>query len=319
MKIAVTVEGRPSQTIRAKQLSAAFDVPVRDREQLTWTGELPIEDRPWNVGLIVGPSGSGKTTILREAFGEPRTMTWAGDAVADDFPATMSIEDITAVCSAVGFNTIPAWLRPYHVLSTGEQFRVALARAMVEGSNDETLVVDEFTSVVDRQVAQIGAHAAQKWIRKRDHRLVAATCHYDVVDWLQPDWVLEPASMTFQWRCLQRRPDIVCSIARVPYAYWRLFAPLHYLTANLTKAARCYVLFAGADQQPAAFCGILHRPHPTAKRPVKGVSRLVTLPDWQGLGLAFVLVDRIAAMYYSLGFDVHTYPAHPALIRSCVR
>jgi hypothetical protein len=59
----------------------------------------------------------------------------------------------------------------------------------------------------------------------------------------------------------------------------------------------------------------LHRPH-GRKRNLKGVSRLVTLPDWQGLGLAFALVDRVAAAYKALGYDTHTYPAHPALIRS---
>jgi GNAT superfamily N-acetyltransferase len=59
---------------------------------------------------------------------------------------------------------------------------------------------------------------------------------------------------------------------------------------------------------------VLHRPHYRNRR-IKGVSRLVTLPDWQGLGLAFALVDRVAAAYTAHGFDVHTYPAHPQLIR----
>jgi GNAT superfamily N-acetyltransferase len=59
----------------------------------------------------------------------------------------------------------------------------------------------------------------------------------------------------------------------------------------------------------------LHRPHPKVDD-IKGLSRLVTLPDWQGLGLAFVLTDALASCYKSIGYRFHTYPAHPALIRA---
>jgi ABC-type lipoprotein export system ATPase subunit len=307
----VAVETTPSRTPRAQQLSAAFDVPLSERQRLEWAGELPIEERPWHVGLIVGPSGSGKTTILRDVFGAPVELEWHGDAVVDDFDAQLSIEDVARVCGAVGFNTIPAWLRPHDVLSTGEQFRVELARTLLEV--DGLIAIDEFTSVVDRQVAKIGAHAVSKYVRSHDRQLVAATCHYDVVDWLQPDWILEPASRRFEWRHLQPRPELTCTIERAPYAEWARFAPFHYLTAELNRAAKLYVL--SIDDTPAACCAVLHRPH-ARKRNLKGVSRLVTLPDWQGLGLAFALVDRVAGAYRALGFDVHTYPAHPALIRS---
>jgi GNAT superfamily N-acetyltransferase len=315
MSVAFDIEvgGEPSHTVRAQQLSAAFDVPLRDRETLRWRGELPLHERDWHVGLIVGPSGSGKTTILSHAFGPPVAHEWAGLAVVDDFPSSMRVDDLARLCQAVGFNTIPAWLRPYDVLSTGEQFRVTLARALAETAEGETIVLDEFTSVVDRQVAQIGSHAVAKYVRKRDMQLVVATCHYDVVDWLQPDWTLEASTLEFTWRHLQPRPALDCTVTREPYASWARFAPFHYLTADLNRAAQCYVLSVGAT--PAAFCGVLHRPHPR-NRAIKAVSRLVTLPDWQGLGLAFALVDRVAAAYVALGYDVHTYPAHPALIRS---
>lgn len=312
MKFSVEVSTVPSSTIRAQQLSAAFDVPARDRDVLSWAGELPIEDEPWNVGLIVGPSGSGKTTILREVFGKPLEFKWGKSAVVDDFPSSLGIEDVTAACSAVGFNTIPAWLRPYGVLSNGEQFRAGLARALCEPPG-KPIIVDEFTSVVDRQVAKIAAAAVAKWMRKNDRQFVAATCHYDVVDWLQPDWVFEPATLAFQRRRLQPRPSLAARVERVPHSFWRLFAPFHYLTPELHRAAACYVLFV--EDTPAAFAGVLHRPHAVVGN-LKGVSRLVTLPDWQGLGLAFALVDRLGAAYVAQGWELSTYPAHPALIRA---
>lgn len=314
VRVDVTVESQLSDSVRAQQVSAAFDVPPRDHAALTWTGDLPLDERDWQIGLIVGPSGSGKTTVLRHAFGDPVEHEWGAASVIDDFPSDVTVEDIMAVCGAVGFNTIPAWLRPYAVLSNGEQFRVGLARLLLSAREGATVTVDEFTSVVDRQVARIGAHAVQKYVRRGDTRFVAATCHYDVIDWLQPDWTLEPDTMKFTWRCLQQRPGVVCDIRRVSIdEYWPTFAPFHYLTASLNRGAKCFVLFV-EGRTPAAFAGVLHRPHSNPN--VKGLSRLVTLPDWQGLGLAFALADRVAGAYHAYGYDFHAYPAHPNLIRS---
>ncbi len=119
--------------------------------------------------------------------------------------------------------------------------------------------------------------------------------------------------MTLTRRLLRRRPELQIEIARVPYATWRIFAPFHYLTAELHKAARCFALFV--NDRIASFAGVLHRPHPKVND-IQGVSRLVTLPDWQGLGLAMVLVDKLGAAFKAVGKRLHTYPAHPSLIRS---
>lgn len=300
-----------SQSTRALQVSSMFDVPMGKTSSREWNGDVPIDAKPWNVGLIVGPSGAGKTSVMRQLFGEMQILDWAQTSVVDDFARELSLQKITDACSAVGFNTIPAWLRPYHVLSNGEKFRVDLARRLVE--LPDPIVVDEFTSVVDRQVAQIGSHAVQKFARREGRKFVAVTCHYDVIDWLQPDWVLEPATMNFVWRSLQPRPTIQGHIQRVKWDVWHTFAPFHYLTADLHKAARCFATIV--DGKPTAFAAMLHRPHPQV-RDIMGCSRLVTLPDWQGIGMAFVLIDACGAMYKAIGKRLHTYPAHPALIRA---
>jgi ABC-type lipoprotein export system ATPase subunit len=288
-----------------------FDVPPQNKCRLEWKLEFPIEAEPWNVGLIVGPSGAGKSSVMNHVFGAAPELAWNGKSVIDDFAKELTVEQISGVCQAVGFNTIPAWMRPYAVLSNGEKFRVDLARRMLE--LPDPVVVDEFTSVVDRQVAKIGSHAVQKYARKNKRRFVAVTCHYDVIDWLQPDWVLDMATRSFSRRLLQRRPDLECVVGRVPYAAWSLFAPFHYLTAELNRAARCFGLWVNGSL--AAFAGMLHRPHPKVDD-IIGCSRLVTLPDYQGLGLAMVLIEKVGAAYRAIGKRAHTYPAHPALIRS---
>lgn len=214
------------------------------------------------------------------------------------------------MCQAVGFNTIPAWLRPFGVLSNGEKFRVTMARTLLE--LPELAVVDEFTSMGDRQVAQIGSHAVQKYVRKKGSHFVAVTCHYDVVGWLQPDWVLEPATGRFEWRSVQPRPKFNVTLSPVHHSAWKLFAPFHYLSADLHRAARCFCLFV--DEKPAAFAACLHRPHARVDD-IMGLSRLVCLPDFQGLGLAPRLSDWVGSLYKARGKRLHTYPAHPSLVR----
>ena len=233
-----------------------------------WQAELPLDERDWRVGLIVGPSGSGKSTIARQLFGEAATLEWTAGSVCDDFAVDYSIEQIAEICQAVGFNTIPSWMKPYGVLSTGEKFRVELARHLLEGGAD--IMVDEFTSVVDRQVAHIGCQAVQKYVRKHERRFVAVTCHYDVIDWLQPDWTLEPATMTFQWRSLQRRPELNVEIARAPYESWKLFAPFHYLTAECIAARRASSCSSKASPPRSPACCTGRTPRPRTSRASPG-------------------------------------------------
>jgi ABC-type lipoprotein export system ATPase subunit len=306
------VETPVSRSTRARQLESIFDVPPQEKCRIEYKANLPIQDRDWSVGAIIGPSGCGKSTILNRVFGEPVPLQWNGAAVIDDFPAGFSINEVGAVCQSVGFNTIPAWLRPYHVLSNGEKFRADMARRLMEM---DTVVIDEFTSVVDRQVAKIGSHAFQKYIRKHGKKAVVAACHYDIEDWLQPDWVFEPGTMQFRWRSLRRRPEIQCEIRRVPYSEWRRFAPFHYMSAELHRAAKCFVL--DANGVPASFMAVLHKPISSGKKAGSvyyAISRGVTLPDYQGIGLQHVLRDRVSACFSALGFDIRCYPAHPALI-----
>lgn len=312
-RIDCVVESRIARTSRVRQLEAMFDVPAADASHLEWHGDVDLDARPWNVGLIVGPSGSGKTTMARAMFADAmHAPAWRGEgAVVDEFAADASIADIASACQAVGFNTIPAWLRPYNVLSMGERFRVELARRFVETTG--LVVVDEFTSTVDRQVANIGSHAVQKWARRNARQFVAVTCHYDVMEWLQPDWVLEPATMTLTWRALQRRPPIDGHICRVPRATWQMFAPYHYLTADLPSSANCFALIVRG--RPVAFAGVRRQPHASARN-IMALSRLVTLPDWQGLGLSPLLATTLGALYKATGERLHSYPAHPALIRT---
>ena len=314
----LVVESPVSKSVRKKQLEGIFELPPQENIRHEWDVDIPFEEKEWSVGLIVGPSGSGKTQIARRLFGDlfDKQINFNSISVIDDFKQGLSISEIAAVCQAVGFNTIPSWLKPYHVLSNGEKFRVELAKRLIE--SDEIIIFDEFTSVVDRQVAKIASHAVQKYIRKNKKQFVAVSCHYDVIEWLQPDWIYDTSLNSFQWRLLRRRPEIECTFSPVAHSAWSMFAPFHYMSRDLIKSARCYGLWIG--DQIVAFAGLVHRPMSRGQGKghslIYGISRLVTLPDYQGLGLSFVLADYIGAIFKAVNKRLRTYPAHPALIRS---
>src|SRR5580704_335079 len=168
------------RSFRVSQVEGMFDLPEREAASVNFSAELPEENEPWQIGLIVGPSGSGKTTIARAAYGRlDGTRRWPRDRAVVDCFGKRSIKEITAMLTAVGFSSPPAWVKPYRVLSQGERFRCDLARALL--TRKRRIVFDEFTSVVDRTVARIGAAAVAKAVRRLPGtQFVAVTCHYDV-------------------------------------------------------------------------------------------------------------------------------------------
>lgn len=187
----IVKQNRPENTFRVSKIEADFDVkPEHSCER--FVGDIDIPDE-WSIGVIVGGSGTGKSTIARELFGEQLVtgFDYAAGSVVDDMPRA-NIDDITKMFYAVGFGSVPSWLKPYSVLSNGEKMRVDLARALLER---DFVVFDEFTSVVDRQVAQTACLAISKAVRRTGKRFVAVSCHYDILDWLEPDWVFDTNTM----------------------------------------------------------------------------------------------------------------------------
>lgn len=192
VKFDITKKNDVDETFRVSKIMAMFDLkPEHSNEH--FTGEITLPEK-WHIGAIYGPSGSGKSTIGREIYGDKvdKVFEYTHKSVLDDMPKDCSLDDISKMFYTVGFGSTPSWLKPYAVLSNGEKMRVDLARKLLE---DDFVVFDEFTSVVDRQVAKTMCIAANKAIHKLKKQMVVISCHSDILEWLQPDWCFDTNTM----------------------------------------------------------------------------------------------------------------------------
>lgn len=220
MKIEVRNSCDPFDDYRSNRCRSMFNTTVDQGRHFERDFDLPFEKRPWSVGVVVGPSGTGKSSVGRQIFGEPYLIQrcyWQDvDATGEPFAVIDQISPWTGADPLIIAETLEraaaiglpasALAKPYGQLSNGEQFRADLVRVLVE--HPEQIVIDEFTSVVDRRIAERGARAFQEIWRKDEalratgplgSRAVLLTCHHDVVSWLEPDWVFDTNTGRFGW------------------------------------------------------------------------------------------------------------------------
>jgi ABC-type lipoprotein export system ATPase subunit len=310
----IVKEVKPKKTFRVASVIGKFDLQSETIIE-RFEGDLSIPQN-WQIGLIVGKSGTGKTTIAKQLFPDSyiTNFNYSAECILDDMPQNKSVEEITSAFNAVGFSSPPSWLKPYSVLSNGQKMRVDLANAIL--SDQELFVFDEFTSVVDRNVAQIGSFAMQKAIRKTNKKFIAVTCHFDVEDWLLPDWVFDTDTMTFRTNEGQKknRPAIKFEIFETTdKSIWKMFAKHHYLSHSHNNAAKVFI--ACINDQIAGFLSVLHLPHPIAKN-IKKVHRLVILPDYQGAGFGIKFLNEIGKFYKQEKYRYTIVTSAPSLINA---
>lgn len=291
-----------SDSYRAARVKSLFNATDEQATRFRLTANLPIDDDGWRVGLVVGPSGSGKSSIGRAlwdgaAFYEGQD--WPPDApIIDAIAPGGDFDAITGALSQAGLGDVPAWLRPYGVLSTGQRFRADLARILAEAP--PRVVVDEFTSVVDRQIARVGAQAFSKAWKRTGGQAVLLSCHYDITEWLQPDWVYDTATHEFTRGSVQPRPPVDVEIRLGGWDLWPLFKSHHYLDSGPMIGAKCYVAFV--DGEPVAHLG-MGTAQVAAKRNGRRVAaveargcRLVVMPEWQGAGVGMRFLNTVCEL-----------------------
>lgn len=293
MKVLVRNRCSDFNSYRAARTKSLFNVETG--ADFSLDADLAIDDDGWKVGVVVGPSGSGKTSIGRSAWGAEAFYTpkWPeNEPIIDAIAKGGDFDAVTGALAAVGLGNVPSWLRPYSVLSNGEKFRADMARLVTEAP--PRAIVDEFTSVVDRQIAKIGALAfAKAWRRTKGSQVILLTPHYDVLDWLEPDWIFDTALGVFErasaGRFLRRRPRFDLEIVRTDWRYWPEFEPHHYLKLPRMVAAACYIGLVDGQR-------VCHLAVSSANKGGEAEARacrLVVKPEWQGAGVGMRFLNAV--------------------------
>src|SRR3989304_254551 len=90
-----------------------------------------------------------------------------------------------------------------------------------------------------------------------------------------------------------------------------MFRQYHYLSGSLASTARCYV--AVYQDRPIAFIAVVHT---HMKTRYYRVTRLVVLPDYQGIGVGKRLLSFVAEFYTSqTKIPFYILTSNPQIIR----
>jgi len=114
------------------------------------------------------------------------------------------------------------------------------------------------------------------------------------------------------------KPDIKLNVRVNEKEKWKFFHDYHYMTCNkdvkksFPNGAKFYTFYWVRDKREilVGCLGVLFQISPY---PAKRLTRIVVLPEFQGLGIASKMVNSISEYYSYLGFRMYGSTFHPRL------
>lgn len=310
----VELSSPASRSFHCQKAANSLDIDVTKKLRHHLSIDADVES-PFSIGLIVGASGSGKTTLAQRIWGARcfRRLLKTTKPIIDQFPEEMDYKSRVAALNGVGLAQVVCWIRPAATLSNGQRERaeIALQLATPARKNQPT-VIDEWTSVVDRTVAKVMSHCVAKHARRKGVSIVLLSCHYDVIEWLDPDWIIDCNKQRFDdRRCLQpgqekrkRKERITFEVREVDRATWAFFSRYHYLTESFPAGhTRSFGLFCGQEQVGFS-CFANYVPQRAGQKRKLHSNRVVIHPDYQGFGLGLKFVNVTSELLAREGFDI---------------
>ena len=306
MKYEVLLESPVSNNFRCKMACDSLDIDIakKSKHHLIIDANIPND---FNIGIILGSSGSGKTTLAKKIFGNDifKSPLKEDIPIINQLPEHFKYEECAAILSGIGLNSVPCWVRPVYTLSNGQKARAEAALLMTQ--ENEIIVIDEWTSVVDRNVAKAMSYTLQKYAKKNNKKIILCSCHYDVVEWLEPDWVIDCNKQEFIQRqnanfFFTKREQIEFTIKPIDGKSWKYFSKYHYLSDKLPGGKNYMFGLYLSNNQVGFQCFSNYVPQVKGKKIIYHSNRTVIHPDYQGFGLGIKLIN-ITSKYMKDTFD----------------
>ena len=297
----VILQSEIFNNFRCQVAANSLDIDVKKKS----IHHLHIENinipEKWNIGLIYGNSGSGKTTLIKHLFGEKIFETILNEEIPiiNQLPEELNYDDCAKMLNGIGLNSVPCWLRPVKTLSNGQKARAEAVLLMCQ--NKEIVFIDEWTSVVDRTVAKAMSICLAKYAKKNNKKIILCSCHFDILEWLSPDWMIDcnkqkfelPQSDTFFFT---EREKLKFDIREIGRESWRYFSKYHYLSDKLPGGQLyLYGLFYN-NNQIGFQCFANYTPYKKGTKKIFHANRTVIHPDYNGLGLGILLINETSKL-----------------------
>lgn len=300
--VEVVLQSPISDNFRCKMACDALDIDIKKKSvHRLFIEHINIPDK-WNVALIYGASGSGKTTLAKKLFGEDvfKAVLDENEPIINQLPKEYTYDECAAILSGIGLNSVPCWVRPVKTLSNGQRARAEAALLMVQ--NNGIINIDEWTSVVDRTVAKAMSFCIQKFARKHNKQIILLSCHYDVLEWLLPDWLIDCNEQKFYLRegedfFFTRREQLVFTIRKIGRDTWKYFSKYHYLSERLPGGQIFLYGLFHEEKQIGFQCFANYTPPVKGKPKIFHSNRTVVHPDYQGLGLGIKLINESTRVF----------------------
>lgn len=320
----VELSSNASKSFRCVLAAQSLDIDVE--KKLTHKLEISADlQNDFKIGLIIGASGSGKTTLAKKIFDQQfnEIIIDENKTVLDQFPESLNYDECANLLNSIGLSSVTCWIRPFNTLSNGQKER---AKAAIALSKNDFVVIDEWTSVVDRTVAKAMSSCVSRFSKKLNKKLVLISCHYDVIDWIDPDWIIDCNEQKFIDRRLlrqeerERKEKLKFEIRECSKSNWNQFSKYHYLNEKLPGGKNFFYGLFHDQNQIGFMCFSNYVPIKKNTQPIFHANRIVIHPDFVGFGLGSKFLTQTAQFIKNKGIRVmikmSSIPLYKSLLKN---
>lgn len=320
----IILKSKLPDDFRSQKVINLFDLDTEEKlsHRLNITADVESD---YQIGFIFGASGSGKTTLAKKIYGnfesELESIDYSKNIISQ-MNQELTFDSCSKILNAIGLSSYPCWIKPLSSLSNRQRSRALIA---YQFSFKDFIVIDEFTSLVDRETAKAMSYSISKYIRNSNKKVIFISCHYDVIDWLNPCFIIDCNKQEYidrrvLWQSFKREEKLKFDIKQCDRSEWKNFSKYHYLSSQQPVGHfYCFGLFLNKKQ--VGFCAFSNYvPKRKNKKMILHSNRLVLLPEFQGLGIGLKFVDNCASYLKDKGYEIYakfsSIPMYKARIKS---